>query len=195
MNQAVAVVLGVEWLGFPPPATPLGSGRGLTLTFVHPVDDGWSGTLRRVAGEDDAFALVGPLMDLLLLEEHRLSWNRCSTPSAIVIINTTIIATHARLTLHDDVHALRHGRAVDVGGVAAVVTLELLQRLVLLGHQRPRRKTRVDPPSVLHPVEPAADAGGELWLWGGEKGGCVRTWAGGWRWPCRADRRPLEKRP
>lgn len=95
-------------------------------------------------------------MDLLLFEEHRLSWNTWNMGSAIVIIMTSTV-THVKLTLHDDMHALRHGCAVDVGGITAIVAFKLLQRLVLHGQQRPRMKTRAYPLSILHPVEPAAD--------------------------------------
>lgn len=109
------------------------------LTFVHPMDDWRSGTFWRVAGHDDAFPLIRLLMDLLLFEEHRLS---CNTGSTIVIIfirssQPTSALTHVRPTLYDDLHALRHGSAIDVGGVTAIVAFKLLQRLLFLSHQRP----------------------------------------------------------
>lgn len=88
------------------------------------------------------------------------------------IIIATSTVTHVRLTLHDDMHALCHGRAVDVGGITAIVALELLQRLVLLSQQRPRMKTRAYLLSVLHPVETVADTTvSQLYMVGGQKGG------------------------
>lgn len=88
--------------------------------------------------------------------------------------------THVRLTLHDDVHALCHGRAVDVGGVTAIVALKLLQRLVLLSQQCPRMKTRAYLLSVLHPVEPVADTTVSFtWLEDRREEARLQTYVGG----------------
>ena len=60
----------------------------------------------------------------------------------------------ARLTLHDDIHGLRHGGAQGVGGVAAVQALVRVEGPALLGSQRPGPVAlRPERLAVLHPPE------------------------------------------
>ena len=58
-----------------------------------------------------------------------------------------------RLTLHDDLYCLGHGGPQCVGGVAAVLAFVLLERLVLIGSQRPGSfRLRPELLAVLHPA-------------------------------------------